>query len=66
MPRPIVDGRWNAKPGFFAWLESNIAALLRRDPDALEHAIRRCCEIKAEVVAEDEREAGRRLQADCR
>jgi len=45
---------------FFAWLESNIAALLRRDPDALEHAIRRCCEIKAEVVAEDEREAGRR------
>ena len=47
-------------PEFFAWLESNIAALLRRDPDALEHAIRRCCEIKAEVVAEDEREAGRR------
>jgi 3-dehydroquinate synthase len=47
-------------PGFFAWLESNIVALLRRDPDALEHAIRRCCEIKAEVVAEDEREAGRR------
>jgi len=45
---------------FFAWLESNIAALLRREPDALEHAIRRCCEIKAEVVAEDEREAGRR------
>ena len=30
---------------FFAWLESNIAALLRRDPDALEHAIRRCCQI---------------------
>jgi 3-dehydroquinate synthase len=47
-------------PEFFAWLESNIVALLRRDPDALEHAIRRCCEIKAEVVAEDEREAGRR------
>jgi 3-dehydroquinate synthase len=47
-------------PEFFAWLESNIEALLRRDPDALEHAIRRCCEIKAEVVAEDERESGRR------
>lgn len=45
---------------FFAWLESNIAALRQRDPAALEHAIRRCCEIKAEVVAEDEREAGRR------
>ena len=25
-----------------------------------EHAIRRSCELKAEVVAEDEREAGRR------
>jgi len=47
-------------PQFFAWLESNMAALLQRDPAALEHAIRRCCEIKAEVVAEDEREAGRR------
>jgi 3-dehydroquinate synthase len=47
-------------PEFFAWLEANIVALLHRDPDALEHAIRRCCEIKAEVVAEDECEAGRR------
>ena len=47
-------------PKFFAWLESNMEALLRRDPDALEYAIRRCCEIKAEVVAQDEREAGRR------
>ena len=45
---------------FFAWLEANMAALLARDPDALGHAIRRCCELKAEVVAEDEREAGRR------
>ncbi len=47
-------------PGFFTWLEDNIDALLARDPDALAHAIRRSCEIKAEVVAEDEREAGRR------
>ena len=45
---------------FFAWLEANMPALLARHPDALEHAIRRCCEIKAEVVAEDERETGRR------
>jgi 3-dehydroquinate synthase len=44
----------------FAWLESNIDALLARDPAALAHAIQRCCEIKAAVVAEDEREAGRR------
>ena len=46
--------------GFFEWLEANMPRLLARDPDALAHAIRRCCEIKAEVVAEDEREAGRR------
>jgi 3-dehydroquinate synthase len=45
---------------FFAWLEVNMAALLQRDPEALAHAIRRSCELKSEVVAEDEREAGRR------
>jgi 3-dehydroquinate synthase len=46
--------------GFFDWLEGNIDKLVQRDPDALAHAIRRSCELKAEVVAEDEREAGRR------
>jgi len=45
---------------FFAWLESNMTALLERDSSALAYAIGRCCEIKAEVVAADEREAGRR------
>jgi 3-dehydroquinate synthase len=45
---------------FFAWLETNMQALLARDKSALAHAIRRSCELKAEVVAEDEREAGRR------
>ena len=45
---------------FFAWLEANMDALLGRDGDALAHAIRRSCEIKAAVVAEDERETGRR------
>ena len=45
---------------FFGWLENNIDALLAKHPDALAHAIRRSCELKAEVVAEDEREAGRR------
>ena len=46
--------------GLFAWLEKNIGALLALDPDALSHAIRRSCEIKAGIVAEDERERGRR------
>ena len=45
---------------FFAWLEDNMPALLDRDAAALGHAVRRSCEIKAAVVAEDEREAGRR------
>lgn len=45
---------------FFAWLETNSAALLARQTDALVHVIRRSCEIKAEIVAQDEREAGLR------
>jgi 3-dehydroquinate synthase len=45
---------------YFAWLEENMQALLDKDSEALAHAIRRSCEIKAAVVAEDEREAGRR------
>jgi 3-dehydroquinate synthase len=45
---------------FFGWLESNMQALLDKEPGALAYAIHRCCELKAEVVAEDERESGRR------
>ena len=43
---------------FFAWLEQNMEKLLACDQDALAHAVRRCCEIKAAVVAADERETG--------
>jgi 3-dehydroquinate synthase len=45
---------------FLRWLEAHLDALLALDPAALVHAIRRSCEIKAEIVAEDEREHGRR------
>lgn len=45
---------------FFAWLEQNMPALLAKEPAALVYAVRRSCELKAMVVAEDEREAGRR------
>jgi len=45
---------------FFDWLEDNMGGLLDRNPDALAYAIQRSCELKAEVVADDEREAGRR------
>ncbi len=45
---------------FFAWLEANMDALLARDAAALAHAVRRSVEIKAEIVALDERESGPR------
>lgn len=46
---------------FLDWVEANAARLLQRDPVALAYAIRRSCEIKAQIVAEDEREtSGRR------
>jgi 3-dehydroquinate synthase len=43
-------------PLLFDWLDANMAALLARDVDALTYAIARSCEIKATVVAKDERE----------
>ena len=43
-------------PLLFDWLDNNMAKLLTRDVDALTYAIGRSCEIKATVVAKDERE----------
>ncbi len=51
---PIAD------MAFLDWIETNIGALLAREPAALAHAVRRSCEIKAAVVGQDEREAGLR------
>jgi 3-dehydroquinate synthase len=45
---------------FFEWLETNAAAVLAREPEALTRAVARSVEMKAEIVAEDEREQGRR------
>ncbi|MBL8554293.1 MAG: 3-dehydroquinate synthase [Phenylobacterium sp.] len=45
---------------FFEWLEANGAAVLAREPSALSHAVARSVEMKAEIVAEDEKEQGRR------
>jgi shikimate kinase/3-dehydroquinate synthase len=50
----IIDAK------FFDWIEANIAQLLARDPLALSYAISRSCEIKANVVRQDEREGGLR------
>lgn len=43
---------------FFAWLEENMPALLEKDAEALGYAIARSCELKADIVARDERELG--------
>jgi 3-dehydroquinate synthase len=51
---PIAD------EGFLGWIEDHLDALLARDTGALTHAIRRSCEIKAEVVGQDEKEGGLR------
>src|SRR5262245_54718291 len=56
----IVKAALVADAAFFGWLESSLSKLLARDPAALEEAIRRACAIKAAIVAEDEREQGRR------
>ena len=42
------------------WIDANLPALMAREPAALAHAVRRSCEIKAEVVGQDERESGLR------
>ncbi|CAM3564528.1 3-dehydroquinate synthase [Vibrio aerogenes CECT 7868] len=43
---------------FFSWLETHLDALYALEHEALTYAIARCCEIKAEVVALDEKESG--------
>jgi 3-dehydroquinate synthase len=51
---PIAD------MAFLDWIETNIDALMARDAAALAHAVKRSCEIKADVVGQDERESGLR------
>ena len=46
--------------GFFESLSQNVPALLKQDEKALSDVIARSCEIKAEVVAQDETEQGLR------
>ena len=50
---------------FFQWLEDHAEALAGRKAGeahlkAVTHAVRKCCEIKAAIVGEDEREDGKR------
>ena len=45
---------------FTRWLEGSIEKLVARDRTALTYAVRRSCELKAAIVAADERESGAR------
>ena len=45
---------------FFEFLEQNRAAIMNQEPDVLVSMIYTCCEIKANVVEQDEREGGLR------
>ncbi|USZ14318.1 3-dehydroquinate synthase [Moraxella sp. FZLJ2107] len=45
---------------FLTWLEDNADAITAQDGAILGEMVHRCCDFKAQVVAEDEREAGRR------
>ncbi len=49
---PIAD------EAFLGWIETKLDALLAGDPAALTRAVQRSCEIKAQIVGLDEREAG--------
>lgn len=49
---------WDA--AFFSYLEDNAAAIMQRNSDCLIEIISRCCDIKAQVVATDEKEQGQR------
>ena len=51
---PIAD------MAFLDWIEAKLPALMDRDPQALAFAVKRSCELKAEVVGQDERETGLR------
>jgi 3-dehydroquinate synthase len=46
--------------GFFAWLEAEGESVLALDPTALRRAVVTSCRMKAEIVAADEREEGKR------
>jgi len=43
---------------FLTWLEQNLPAMMALDLEVLGIAVKRCCDYKAQVVAQDERESG--------
>jgi len=58
----VVKHALVADAAFLDWLEGHLEALLAQDPAAVAYAVQRSCEIKAQIVAADEREHGRRAE----
>jgi 3-dehydroquinate synthase len=54
-----------ADAGLFEFIERNVQPIARREPKTLVHLVRRSCEIKADVVRRDEREADLRRVLNC-
>lgn len=44
--------------GFLGWLEQHITDLMRQERTALAETIYRCCQMKADIVGQDEKEQG--------
>ena len=49
----------------FTYLEGNLESVLKLERDAVMHVQGRCCELKAHIVAKDERETGLRMVLNC-
>lgn len=45
---------------FFDWIEERASDILNKEPSVLVAMIHRCCELKADIVQQDEKEQGRR------
>ena len=56
----VVKAAAIADEPFFSFIEQHAVRMLARDAGVLQHVVRRCVEIKARVVTEDEKEAGPR------
>jgi 3-dehydroquinate synthase len=58
----VVKHALVADVAFLDWLDGHLDALLAQEPAAVAFAVQRSCEIKAQIVAADERERGRRAE----
>ena len=54
----VIKSALIADSDFYAWLKENSSNLIERNPEALEHAVYKCCQIKGHVVEIDPTEKG--------